>query len=274
MSPVLLYSNEKWPDQITGVWSVLDSKFIVEKQVPQASTHIHLSPNSKDGWTLDWIMKLALAAVYFERSTDSLVPQARRANIWCQSNRHNARLKSLKMPQVFQELKGGSDVNSVIRRICLMSENSPYGKQLRKKEPFLASFFRWNFIGCMSGKGTVEFRQSPGSEKKEDTLTWITFAVCFLAAAVSAADKLAPEKEPASLDELRCFLRLGAKATGTSQGQWAFVEKLFAGKTLLPPGLYAYDIMDTSEEDLEVMVRKAKQKNITLEKFKELYGYK
>lgn len=157
--------------------------------------------------------------------------------------------------------------------MCLMSENSPYGKQLRKKEPFLATLFRWNFLSCKSGKGTVEFRQPPGSEGKEDTLDWINLTVSFLAAAVLAADKLAPEKEPASLDELKSFVKLGAKAAGISQGQWALVENLFAGKALLPPGTYAYDIMDTSEKDLSVMM-KAKEKNITLEKFKKLYGYK
>lgn len=274
MSPVLHYSDEEWPDQITEVWSILDSKFIVEKKVPQASTYIHLSPNSKSGWTLDWITKLAVAAVYFERSIDSLVPETRRANIWCQSNRHNARLKSLKMPQVFQELKGLPDIDSVIRRMCLMSENSPYGKQLRKKDPFMATFFRWNFIGCKSGKGTVEFRQPPGSDGKEDTLAWTSFTVSFLAAAVATADKLVPEKEPLSLDELKRFVQVGATAAGTSQRQRALVEKLFAGKTLLPPSKYAYDIMDPSEKDLAVMIMKAKEKNITLEKFKKLYGYK
>ncbi|KAI3396843.1 hypothetical protein diail_11615 [Diaporthe ilicicola] len=178
------------------------------------------------------------------------------------------------MPAIFKELKGFSEIDSVILHMCSMSENSPYGRQLRMKEPFISAFFRWNFVGCKSGKGTVEFRQPPGSDSKEDTLAWTTFAVSFLTAAVSAADKISPENGPTSLDELKEFIKIGAKLIGASRGHWALVEKLFAGHTLLPAGRYAYDIMDTSEKDLQVMLMKAKEKNISLEKFKKLYGYK
>lgn len=52
------------------------------------------------------------------------------------------------------------------------------------------------------------------------------------------------------------------------------MEKLFAGKTLLLPGMSAHDIIDPSEKDLKNMMMKVKENNMTLEKFKNLYGYK
>lgn len=178
------------------------------------------------------------------------------------------------MPDIFSKLNSCTSTAMVASYMNMMSKDSSYGKQLRKTADFTCAYFRWNFTSCQSGKGTVEFRQPPGSDCKEDTLTWITFAVLFATAAVTGPVTVDPKKEPASLAELKNFLQSGAVAANVTKENWLLIEKLFHGKTLLPAGKYAYDVMDTSEKDLELMMKKATDKDITLEKFKKLYGYK
>ncbi|ROV93307.1 hypothetical protein VSDG_06898 [Cytospora chrysosperma] len=173
VSPVLSYSDPEWLNQINTTWSVLDAKFDVEKGLPQTSTHVHLSPIS-DGWTIGSVRNVALAAVFFERSIDSIVPVLRRANIWCQSNRHNANLQSLKMPEIFKKLNSFNNIGTVVSYMNTMSKNSLFGKERLKEDDFKCRYFRWNLTSCESGKGTIEIRQAPGSECKENTLTWIT----------------------------------------------------------------------------------------------------
>lgn len=83
-----------------------------------------------------------------------------------------------------------------------------------------------------SGRGTVEFRQAPGSLAAEDAEGWVTLALAFVAGSVSMNMDMSVlgdsnhEEEGATMDDLWDLLVGGAEALGwESLGE---VEGLFA----------------------------------------------
>lgn len=160
------------------------------------------------------------------------------------------------MPEIFEKLNSFKRTDTVVFYMNAMSKDSPMGKKMtRISTDFRRPYYRWNLTSCKRGRGTIEFRQAPGSECKEDTLTWITFAVSFVTAAVNGAVKLDPKNEPTSLDELKDFVHSGAITAKVTEKNWQLIEKLFKGKKMLPSGSYAHDPMNISEQDLELMTR-------------------
>ena len=269
VSPVCDFQRpDIWQAHLRGIWWVLDEKFNTSSTV-QCSTHVHVSP-SEGQWTLDQVKKVAKTALYFERSIDSLLPPERRTNLWCQSNRWNTTSKSQPMSTLFSWIDAAVSIPHVAFLMCIFSKDSDYGSAMGYTHDFAHHVFRWNFTPLSQGaKGTIEFRQPPGSSSAADTQLWITFTASFIQGAIQYADNLNSTKTP-NLELLKSVVINGASVSGVSDR--SLLHNLFNGKTQLAPG--AYDLKSTTQDDLEKMRRKATEMNITLAKFKKLFGYK
>ncbi|ORX92743.1 putative amidoligase enzyme-domain-containing protein [Clohesyomyces aquaticus] len=269
VSPILDFQRpDIWKAHLQGIWWVLDQKFTTSSTV-QCSTHIHISP-SEGQWTIEQVKLVAKTVLYFERSIDSLLPPARRTNIWCQSNRWNAVLKGQPMSTLFGWIDGATTIPHVAFLMCAYSKDSAYGKSMGYTQDFLHHVFRWNFSPLSKGaKGTIEFRQPPGSSSTADTELWITFAASFIQGAVQYGNNLDSAKPP-TLELFKSVILNGAYIAGIAD--LSLLERLFEGRTQLAPG--AYDLRNVAQGDLEKMKTKATEMSITLAKFKKLYGYK
>ena len=269
VSPILDFQRpDIWQAHLQGIWWVLDQKFNTSN-TSQCSTHVHVSP-SEGQWTLGQAKRVAKTALYFERSIDSLLPPERRTNLWCQSNRWNTTLKAQSMSTLFSWIDGAASIPHVAFLMCTYSKDSDYGRAMGYTNDFPHHVFRWNFTPLSQGaKGTIEFRQPPGSSSAAETQLWITLTASFIQGAIQYADSLDSTKPP-TLELFKGVILNGAAVSGVSDK--ILLHKLFEGKNQLAPG--AYDLKSLTQDDFEKMRRKAAEMNVTLTKFKKLFGYK
>lgn len=269
VSPILDFQDQRtWHWHMDAVWAVLSAKFNTST-TPQCSTHVHISP-SKGSWTLAQVQKVAKAVLYYERSIDTLLPQERRQSIWAQSNRHNTSTEPQNIDTLFTWIDEARDIPSITLIMCAFSKDSQYGRDVGKTQDFAHNVFRWNFTPLTKGSmRTIEFRQPPGSSDAAATKLWVTFAASFIQGAVLFGDSL-DRTQPPTLEGFKGLLINGAIQSGVAD--YGALDQLFKGKTQLPPG--AYDLAKFSPQDLVNLKAKAAQSNITVEKFKKLYGYK
>ena len=216
------------------------------------------------------LKRVAKTIVYFERCLDSLMPAERRYNVWCQSNRCNAVLKSQSMVTVFSWIDAATSPWHLAFLLCAFSKDSDYAKAVGKTQDFPHYVFRWNFTPLAeSNKGTIEFRQPPGCTGLKDTFLWIMFALGFVQGGNLYADTLDATRPP-TMDQLKSLVLNGAQQSDVSDLGELF--QIFDGKTLLPNG--AFDLKNDTQGTLSAMLAKANQTNISIAKFKSLYGFK
>ncbi len=258
VAPIFNYhENDIWTSHLGGIFFTLDERFETFS-TRECSTHIHISPLNGP-WTLEQVKRVAKAAVYFERATDSIMPPARLHNLWCQTNRRNVILGQLSLADIFARIDSRGDIRSVARLMCTMY--SPTGEKSAER------FFRWNFTNLESvDKTTIEFRQPPASRTEEDAHTWIMFTNSFVQAAMVYS--LDASTSP-SLELLKQFVSGPARAAHLDT---SLIDSLFVGRSLLPP--LQFNLKNITTHDWDLMVKKAKAKDMTLTKFKKLYGYK
>ncbi|KAF4635696.1 hypothetical protein G7Y89_g2385 [Cudoniella acicularis] len=267
VSPILDFQQpEIWNSHLDNVWWVLEKRLQTNTSV-ECSTHIHISPQTGQ-WTLGQLKNIAKGALYFERSIDSLLPPDRRANMWCQSNRWNKTFKGESMATAFNWIDGVDSTWHLIFLMCSFSKNSELGQATGAKQDFTPNVFRWNFTPLSEvAKGTIEFRQAPGSGNAAQSKLWVQFVAAFIQAAILYAGSLNPESPP-SLELLRTHLLAGAQSSGVQDR--SLLESLFVGRTQLAPGPYGVKSFD--RDDVMKLKKKAAEKNISLAKFKKLYG--
>jgi len=173
------------------------------------------------------------------------------------------------MSTIFDWFDSMESIPHIAFLMCTFPRDSEYGKSMGKTTDFSHNVFRWNFTPLGEGsKGTIEFRQPPGSTNASNSRLWVQFATSFVQGAIQNADHLNAQTPP-NLDLLKGFVLSGARISGVQD--LTLLENLFCEKIQLAPG--AYDLKAITAEDLEKMMRKALEANITLEKFKKLFGY-
>ncbi|CAN9355116.1 unnamed protein product [Alternaria alternata] len=245
-----------------------DAEDYSEWSIIQEVTITNQMMQNKWSWTLSQVKRVAKAVLYYERSIDTLLPQERRQNIWAQSNRHNTITKPQDVATLFTWIDGAKDIPYIALIMCAFSKDSQYGRDVGKTQDFVHNVFRWNFMPLTKGSmGTIEFRQPPGSSNAAATKLWVTFAASFIQGAILYADNL-NGTQPPTLEGFRSLLINGAIQSGVAD--YSALNQLFEGKTQLPAG--AYNLEGLSSQDLAKLKVKAAQSNITVEKFKKLYG--
>ncbi|KAI3320475.1 putative amidoligase enzyme-domain-containing protein [Xylariaceae sp. AK1471] len=128
----------------------------------------------------------------------------------------------------------------IVRAMNLFPARSAYGRAHNLAHDFVHGVYKWDFSGLLPpdfpshAKGTLEFRQSPGSRAPEDVLAYVELAVSFVAGALqrdlaTTATGLDPDGGKRRVNALRedlwWLLCAGAQSSGI--GHLAGVEKLF-----------------------------------------------
>ncbi|KAI8625623.1 putative amidoligase enzyme-domain-containing protein [Xylariaceae sp. FL1651] len=235
--------TDGWSTHLSLIFRVLKTYFTVTPSA-HCSTHVHLSTSPP--LQPVHLSSIAKAVLYFEPALDSLLPPDRATSYWCQSNRTNPVLKPLSLAQCFEYLDAcayppqGAGTHDVVRAMCLFPARSAYGRAHGFTEDFVHGVYKWDFSGLIlpheggQGKGTLEFRQAPGSRSAEDVRTWVELAVAFAAGAVDvSADGYVTDTGGVGLDpnkrvrmeDLWWILSVGAQSSGI--GDLRGVEKLF-----------------------------------------------
>ena len=166
--------------------------------------------------------------LYHEPALDHLVPANRRGSsaYWCQSNRANPALKLYgdlgtcfdRIDQALGSSMEKDKVLPIVEAMNLFPAASAYGKSHGKTKDFVrGKVYKWDFTGMVPGhgRGTIEFRQAPGSLTADDAAGWVTLVVAFVAGAVSVGPFLGEgHPDGATPDELWALLAQGAEALG------------------------------------------------------------
>jgi hypothetical protein len=253
VSPVFpIYSY--WASELNTIFATLHSAFTLHPS-PHCSTHVHIS-GTPTPLSPTELAALAKSVLYYEPALDALMPPTRRTTTaassssstssggggtggyWCQSNRLNPALAPLasSLPACLAAIDHASSVNPssarpVVEAVNLFPAASAYGRAHGKTKDFVrGKVYKWDFTGMLGGgRGTVEYRQAPGSLRAEDAAGWVTLAVAFVVGAMAVGPRLgaghADAEDGATTDELWAMLATGAEAIGwTSLGA---VEGLF-----------------------------------------------
>lgn len=206
-------SDWTWAADLEVIFSVLHSSFVVVES-GSCSTHVHVS--TYPPLEADELATLGKAILYFEPALDALVPKARRgsAAYWCQSNRANPVLQGRRtLAECFAAVDeavaeaamaamtlssspssdGGSSSNgsggtggdagrqAVVAALNMFPASSAYGRAHRKKHDFVrGKVYKWDLTGLCSARGTVEFRQPPGSLSAGQAGGWVSLALAFV----------------------------------------------------------------------------------------------
>ncbi|KAM7195402.1 putative amidoligase enzyme domain containing protein [Rhypophila sp. PSN 637] len=245
-----------WAADLSKIFSVVQSSAYNVVPSANCSTHVHIS-GTPVPFSAQELAALAKCALYFESALDLLVPSGRRASTayWCQSNRANPALRRVELDSLSTGGTGGLGkteiLSSIISAMNLFPSNSAYGRSHAKKKDFLrGKVYKWDFTGMLpssmpsasstttkggenAGRGTVEFRQPPGSLSAEDAAGWITLALAFVVGAMAVGPRLgaggghAEEiQNGSSPEELWELLSGGAEVLGWES--LGAVEGLFA----------------------------------------------
>ncbi|KAK0703909.1 putative amidoligase [Lasiosphaeria miniovina] len=233
--PVYAY----WAADLDAIFATLRASFTLTAS-PHCSTHVHVSRAGARGpLSATDLAALAKAALYYEPALDVLVPAGRRgtAAYWCQSNRANPALAGRGLAECLAVVDAVSgDARAVVEAVNLFPAGSAYGRAHGKLKDFVrGKVYKWDFTGMLQGggggaRGTVEFRQAPGSLVADDAAAWVTLAVAFVVGATAVGARLGgPEVDVtggAGPDELWALLAAGAEALGWES--LGAVEGLFA----------------------------------------------
>ncbi|KAK3374554.1 putative amidoligase enzyme-domain-containing protein [Podospora didyma] len=229
-----------WASDLSTIFTVLHNSFNLSPS-PHCSTHVHIS-GTPTPLSASELAALAKATLYYEPALDLLVPASRRgsAAYWCQSNLSNPTLAGLTLDEALATLddtcSGPTDDGgrAVVERMNLFPANSAYGRAHGKHKDFVrGKVYKWDFTGMLpvpqnGPRGTVEYRQAPGSLGADEAATWVTLAVAFVVGAMAVGPSLGGEGVGlgASPEELWALLAAGAETLGWES--LGAVEDLFA----------------------------------------------
>jgi hypothetical protein len=129
--------------------------------------------------------------------------------------------------------------------------------------------FRWNFLGVLNNKNSIEFRQPPASRNADDTILWVLFSTSFIRWALAGATTLVTEA-PAKLETLQWCVSNGAdknmvRDKGLLMGAFRGVRRLSEGP---------FDLRTVSAAEYRKLQVEAGKKDISFERYKKMAACK
>ncbi|KAL0475172.1 putative amidoligase enzyme domain-containing protein [Neurospora intermedia] len=200
VSPLFRFSSfDTWIQHFESFMQVLNRDFETTS-THECSTSIHLAPLNQDHpeWTRSDIRALSKSILYFESCLDAVMPLYRRTSVFAKSNRYNKQMANLTTAECFSHLDSLSKRKYIAAHMVRCDPNSSTGRALGQRADFPHSGYRWNFLNLVHNKsrGTIEFRQPPGSTTPGEAIAWIILTVCFAQVACAKGDSLRPKERP------------------------------------------------------------------------------
>ncbi|KAK4198034.1 putative amidoligase enzyme-domain-containing protein [Triangularia verruculosa] len=243
VSPVLSPLSTNFSATLTTIFSLLHTHYAVLTS-PHCSTHIHLSQSYPSPFTPLDLASLAKSCLWFEASLDRLFP-SRGEGYWCQSNRLNPALAGLSLGECIAVIDSiyteTGHADRVVEAMNLFPKESAYARAHGwKKDRVRGKVYKWDFTGMLSTpsnkgeqqpRGTIEFRQPPGSVVAAEAEAYVILALAFTVGALAYGQGLCAEsvgynEHGGSMEELWDLLVAGGSVLGwDGLGE---VEGLFA----------------------------------------------
>ncbi|KAK4668953.1 uncharacterized protein QC764_701220 [Podospora pseudoanserina] len=241
VSPVLSPLSTNFSPTLATIFSILHTHYTVFPS-PHCSTHVHLSQSDPSPFTPFDLASFAKSCLYFEASLDRLFPSSRGEGYWCQSNRLNPALAGLSLGECMSVIDGAyQDGDGVVEAMNLFPKESAYARAHGwKKDRVRGKVYKWDFTGMLSApvnkgerqpRGTIEFRQPPGSVVAAEAEGYVILALAFTVGALAYGSSLRVEtvgdnEHGGSMEELWALLVAGGSVLGwDSLGE---VEGFFA----------------------------------------------
>jgi Putative amidoligase enzyme len=251
-TPILKYdSSQSWVRDIHGLWTFLDTHMLIETH-DKCGTHIHMS--LPDGmWPLQHLKKICRSVLWFETAFEILVPESRRGNPYCKSNR-------LDNPKFLSK-----SLNQCLEMVDECQSNQGLADLMNNQGD---RYYAWNFINLYyGGKKTIEIRRGHGVEDHALCVSWVELAVSFVQAAIKSGSLggLQLYAENKSVEDLLRFIQ-SATVPGLKRPQ--ALQTIFSGKSgaILPKQVGNLNAEERAE--LQKKMAQDGKKNLMLKKFK------
>ncbi|KAI8185779.1 hypothetical protein KHU50_001577 [Colletotrichum sp. SAR 10_65] len=165
-----------WLADTGNIFSAVQKHSLIQN-IPQCSTHVHISQDGQD-FSPYQLAALSKAILTYEACFDALVPADRESAYWCQSNRWNpimARCQTMEDCWDILDTASQRGTSAVVEAMCIFPASSAYGRAHGRKKDFVhGKVYKWNFarlLGNENGR-TIEFRQPSGSTCAEEAIGW------------------------------------------------------------------------------------------------------
>ncbi|KAI8299400.1 hypothetical protein K4K59_002222 [Colletotrichum sp. SAR11_240] len=195
VSPVFSLDS-LWLADTGNIFSAIQKHSSIQN-IPQCSTHVHISQDGQD-FSPYQLAALSKAILTYEACFDALVPADRESAYWCQSNRWNpimARCQTLEDCLDILDTASQRGTSAVVEAMCIFPASSAYGRAHGRKKDFVhGKVYKWNFarlFGNENGR-TIEFRQPSGSTRAEDAIGWVLLTLTFVAGATAGGGGSVP----------------------------------------------------------------------------------
>ncbi|KAI8217662.1 hypothetical protein K4K54_011334 [Colletotrichum sp. SAR 10_86] len=185
-----------WLADTGNIFSAIQKHSSIQN-IPQCSTHVHISQDGQD-FSPYQLAALSKAILTYEACFDALVPADRESAYWCQSNRWNpimARCQTMEDCWDILDTASQRGTSAVVEAMCIFPASSAYGRAHGRKKDFVhGKVYKWNFarlLGNENGR-TIEFRQPSGSTCAEDAIGWVLLTLTFVAGATAGGGGSVP----------------------------------------------------------------------------------
>lgn len=191
VSPIFSFDSS-WLADTGNIFSAIQKHCSIQ-DIPQCSTHVHVSQAGRD-FSPFQLAALSKAILAYEACFDSLVPADRASAYWCQSNRWNpvlSRCQALEDCLDLLDVAARHGTAAVVEAMCVFPASSAYGRAHGRRKDFVhGKVYKWNLarlLGNDNGR-TIEFRQPPGSHSAEDAVAWVLLTTTFVAGATGGGN--------------------------------------------------------------------------------------
>ncbi|KAK4151972.1 hypothetical protein C8A00DRAFT_35342 [Chaetomidium leptoderma] len=178
VSPIFSTTSD-WESAISTFWRGFDRVFHMLVPSSLCGSHIHVSPQPAQQFSLSELHALAFGVVHYESHVRNLLPEDRKHNRYCRLNTEHSkallRVRNLvcrrsRSRHVWMEIEDIDDLGE-------LKEFMQAGDGQMKNRYVL-----WNFDNIVQpgGSGSVEFRGAKGLRGPVRTNMWIAFVTAFV----------------------------------------------------------------------------------------------
>ena len=156
-SPILRYEPESsWRQGLKSHFRLIKSYAKIMSDIT-CGTHVHVSPGDRE-WTLEEVKNVSRSILYFEEAFEALLPQDRRGNRECRSNRSdNPKLNHLPdLEACFESIRECTTTKELIHLMNAKDEYSWNFHESTGESAGTERCYGFNFENLMQGKiGTI-----------------------------------------------------------------------------------------------------------------------
>ena len=194
-----MYTTEEWQSEVKAVFTILNQLFEV-KLSSACSLHVHVSPLGRV-FTADDVKNLFRSALYYELPFFTILPPARKDNIWAKSITNHLHIDLAEVAE-----QSWAPYFGLADRYNRKDEIFTY--LLGETRSLTWNFGQFGPMGC----GTIEHRSPPPVKSAQEAIHWVAVTLGCVHNSLHLEDwsDVATTKTRPSTDDLRAAIKKGA----------------------------------------------------------------